>query len=399
MDKERKNFILISKDALCKDYLHIYGKKAYQVATPNIDELVAKGTLFNNYYCAAGSTVMAFYSMCTGQFAHETDFQMYERIHFQYKGETIFTKAKKIGFDKCHIVWDVDWGFLPEYFDYFRNDVTIHNIDGFRERVSFHKKIEGAVKNNDKIAMDTLEMIRQKLQSLLETDESVFIWLHLPHVVRGRAGYGSDIDMFDKYVGMVRTLVSDECIAITADHGNLNGNHGKLAYGFDVYNKVANIPLILPRKKGLSVYNGNVSSVDLFSLLFENEIPHRNFVYCDSAYRAQKSRKLAIVYKDYKYIYTKKNGNEELYNLTLDPEESFSLMSDKWFDVDRKVFVNISEELYFPRMDELANIRKKMREERKRIWRNGTFKVVVKSNIKDKLRPIKDWYMRQKKDW
>ena len=50
-------------------------------------------------------------------------------------------------------------------------------------------------------------------------------------------------------------------------------------------------------------------------------------------------------------------------------------------------------------MDELANIRKKMREERKRIWRNGTFKVVVKSNIKDKLRPIKDWYMRQKKDW
>lgn len=74
-------------------------------------------------------------------------------------------------------------------------------------------------------------------------------------------------------------------------------------------------------------------------------------------------------------------------------------MSDKWFDVDRKVFVNISEELYFPRMDELANIRKKMREERKRIWRNGTFKVVVKSNIKDKLRPIKDWYMRQKKDW
>lgn len=392
--KDRKVFILVSKDALCRDYLHQYGKLPGQFATPNIDELVAKGTLFTNYYCAAGSTVMAFYSMATGQFAHETDFQMYERINYQYKGETLFTKAKQRGYSQCHIVWDIDWGFLPEYFDYFRDDVTLHNIDGFRERVSFHKKVQGAVSNDDRVAYETLEMIKQKLISILDTEDSVFIWLHLPHVVRGRAGYGSDIDMFDEYIGMIRSLVPDECIAITADHGNLNGHKGKIAYGFDVYDSVANIPLITPRKHGIEVCTDNVSAVDLYSLIFEEDIPKRKFVYCDSAYRAQKSRKLAIIYKNFKYIYRKKDGSEELYDTAYDPNERFSIMEDKWFDVDRKIYVESKEEYYYPHWDDLPTIRKILREERDRIWRNGSLPVIIKSNIKDKLRPIKEWYIR-----
>ena len=392
--KERKVFVLVSKDALCKDYLHHYGEKPYQFKTPNIDDLVSKGTLFTNYYCAAPSTVMAFYSMCTGMFAHDTDFQMYERINFQYKGQTAFTMMKDCGYDEAHIVWDEDWGFLPEYFDYFRNDVVIHNIDGFRERVSFHKKVQGAVRNNDQNAYQVLDMIKEKLIELLNTDKSVFIWLHLPHVVRGRAGYGGDIDMFDEYIGMVRTLVSDNCIAITADHGNLNGQKNKLAYGFDPYEKAICIPLITPRIDNLDVYRGNVSSIDLFRIILNKNILNREFVYCDTAYRAQKTRKLAIIKDNFKYIYTKKNGKEELYDLKFDPEEHFSLISDKWYDIDRKLYVESREEYYYPYWDELPDIRKIFREERKRIWKNGDFKVVLKSNIKDKLRPLYDRYIR-----
>ena len=391
---ERKIFILVSKDALCKDYIHHYGSKPYQFKTPNIDELVKKGTLFTNYYCAAPSTVMAYYSMCTGEFAHETDFQMYERINYQYVGDTAFTLMKQCGYDEAHIVWDEDWGFLPEYFDYFRNDVTIHNVEGFRERVSFHKKIQGAVKNNDENAYQVLNMIKDKLSSLLDTDKSVFIWLHLPHVVRGRAGYGSDIDMFDEYVGMVRSLVPDDCIAITADHGNLNGQKNKLAYGFDAYEKAIHIPLITPRISDLEKYDGNVSSVDLFRIILTRNIPNRDFIYSDTAYRAQKSRKLAIIKGNFKYIYTKRTGEEELYDLAFDPEEHFSLMNDKWYDVDRKLYVECKEEYYYPHWDELPALRKLFRDERKRIWRNGDFKVVLKSNIKDKLRPLYDRYIR-----
>lgn len=388
------NFILISKDALCKDYIHLYGDYPGQFPTPNLDELAKKGTVFTNYYCAAPSTVMAFYSMCTGQFAHETDFQMYERCHFQYKGETLFTKLHDIGFDECHIVWDEDWGFLPEYYDYFRKDVQIHNIDGFRERVSFHKKNDGVVKTDDFKSEEILLFIKGILSELLKTEKNVFIWLHLPHVVRGRAGYGSDIDMFDKYIGMVRGLVDDSCIAITADHGNLNGFRGKLAYGFDVYDRAACIPLITPRINNLERCDSNTSSVDLFTILFEKHIPERKFVYCDSAYRAQKSRKLAIIGGHYKYIYNKKDGSEELYDLLYDPNEQFSLMEDKTWDPDRKLYVMSSEEYHYPYWHELFEVREKFRKEKQRIWRNGDLIVVLKSNIKDKLRPLYDRYVR-----
>lgn len=389
-----KKFILISKDALCKDYLHHYGDRPGQFKTPNLDDLANKGTLFMNHYCAAPSTVMAFYSMCTGKFAHETNFQMYERCHCQFKGETLFTKLKKIGFDDCHIVWDEDWGFLPEYFDYFRNDVNIHNIDGFRERVSFHKKIQGAVKNDDSKAIEVMTMIEGVLKDLLNQDKNTFIWLHLPHVVRGRAGYGSDIDMFDKYIGMVRNLVDDSCIAVTADHGNLNGYRGKLAYGFDAYDRATRIPLVTPRINGMSTCQINTSAVDMFDIIFKHEIPNREFIYCDTAYRAQKSRKLSLMYKNFKYIYNKRDGSEELYDLSYDPEENFSLMDDKSYDIDRKLYVVSREEYYYPRWDELPQIRNIMRAEKNRIWRNGDFKVVLKSNIKDVLRPLYDRYIR-----
>ena len=391
---ERKVFILVSKDALCKDYLHHYGEKPFQFKTPNIDELVDKGTLFTNYYCAAPSTVMAFYSMCTGMFPHDTDFQMYERINFQYKGDTAFTMMKDCGYDEAHIVWDEDWGFLPEYFDCFRDDVSIHNIEGFRERVSFHKKVEGAVKNDNHQAYFTLNRIKDKLVNLLDTEKSIFIWLHLPHVVRGRAGYGSDIDMFDEYVGMVRSLVPDDCIAITADHGNLNGQKNKLAYGFDPYEKAVHIPLITPRINDSKKIDTNLSSIDLFRVILKKEVPLRNFIYSDTAYRAQKSRKLAIIKDNYKYIYTKSTGEEELYDLLYDPEEHFSIMQDKWFDVDRKLYVESKEEYYYPFWDKLPALREMFQQERKRIWRNGDLKVVIKSNIKDKLRPIYDKYIR-----
>jgi len=391
---QEKKFVLISKDALCIDYLHLYKSRKGQFATPNIDELAGKGTVFTNYYCAAPSTVMAFYSMGTGQFAHETNFQMYERIHYPFKDYTSFDMIHSCGYDEAHIVWDEDWGFLPEYFDYFRNDVTIHNIDGFRERVSFHKKIQGDVVSDDNKAFEVMEMIKGKLEELLDTPKSVFIWLHLPHVVRGRAGYGSDIDMFDKYVGMVRSLVSDDCIAITADHGNLNGYRGKLAYGFDVYQRAIHIPLITPRIKDVEICTTNTSSVDLFKILLYKDIPAREYVYSDTAYRAQKSRKLAIIKGHYKYVYTKKTGTEELYDLEYDPEENFSLMEDKCYDVDRKLYVLSKEEYYYPYWSRLPEIRKNMREEKNRIWRNGDLKVVLKSNFKDILRPLYDRYIR-----
>lgn len=360
----------------------------YSSRPPNLDALLEQGTLFTNYYTAAPSTVMSFYSMATGQFAHETEFQMYERVHLEVRGETIFTKAKAQGYDSCHIIWDEMWDVLPQYYDYFRDDVQIHSVKELRESVGVHKKGDGDLFFDNAKAQKTLDRIEELLMTILSQGENVFIWLHLPHVLSGRACYGADVGLFDQYIGMVRKHVPDDSIVITADHGNMNGLKGKLAYGFDVYNKVASIPLIVPRIDGQTTCTKNVSSVDLYSIIFEGVIPDRKFIYCDSAYRAQKSRKLAIIYKEFKYIYNKKSKQEELYDLRYDPNEDFSLIDDDLFDVDRKINVKIREEYYYPHWAIIPEIRELMRQERKRIWKDGSFALILKSNLKDMLRPL-----------
>lgn len=388
---DKNVFILISKDAMCTDYLHFYGERKGQFKTPNLDELVAKGTLFFNHYTAAVSTVMSFYSMVMGKFAHETDFQMYERCHLKVHGETLFKKLKKIGFNKCHCIWDEHWNLLFDYYDYF-DDVEVHNIP-LKESVGVHKVRTGELFSNDQKAKETLDNAERLIREIIKNDENVFVWLHLPHVLSGRSSYGSDIDLFDQYVGMIRKYFPDDCIAVTADHGNLNGFKGKLAYGFDVYEKSARIPLITPRIEELSICEENTSSVDLFSILFQKKIVHRDFIYCDSAYRAQKHRKLAIIYKHYKYIFNKKDSTEELYDLLYNPEESMSIMKDKLFDVDRKISIMIREEYFYPLWNTLPEIRQLMLAEKKRVWRNGDLRVVVKSNLKDLIRPLYDYFL------
>ena len=383
-----KKYVIISKDALCCDYLTLYGEKKCSSNTPNIIELANKGTLFKNHYTAAPSTVMSFYSMCTGIYSHDTDYQMYEKKRYAVDCETIFTRVRDLGYEECHLIWDPDWDVLLEYFDYFRDDVTIHSFDGFRESVGVHKKTEGEMFYDSEKEKETFDRIEALMKTLLTSDKSTFVWIHFPHVIRGHACYGADISLFDRYVGMIRKYIDDEYIAITADHGNMNGSKGKLAYGHDVYNKAIKIPLIAPRIADVSICERNTSSTDLFEILFSKQIPMSEFVYSDSAYRAQKNRKLAILYGKYKYIYNKKDKTEELYDLEYDPDENFSIMSDVLFDVDRKINISIREQYYYPYWSELPRIRSFLREQRKKIWRNGTASVVFKSWLKDLVRPI-----------
>lgn len=381
MDK----FVLISKDAMCTDYLPTYGNKQWK--TPNIDVLAERGTVFHNHYTAAPSTVMSFYSMITGEYGHETKYEMYEKINDIYEGETFFTKLNAKGYES-HIIWDPSMMALKQYFDCFRDDVEIHALDGFRQGVGAHYSHEGFLNTDTQREKSTFEMVEKEIRDVLSTGKKVFLWIHFPHVINGKVAYGSDIELFDKYVGLIRSMVDDECIAITADHGNMNGHKGKICYGYDVYQSAIRVPLITPKFDNMDVCVSNTSSVDLYNILFEKKIPNRKFIYSDTAYRAQKHRKLAIIHDHYKYVYNKKTSTEELYDLNFDPNEEFSIIEDFVFDTDRKINAPSREVYYYPQWDKLQEIRDKMRTEKERIWKNGSFKVVLKSNIKDILRPI-----------
>ncbi len=277
---------------------------------------------------------------------------------------------------------------LPEYFDCYRNDVTIHELDGFRQGVGAHYAHEGFLVPDEEKKEKTYRLVENEIRTILDSEDDIFLWVHFPHVINGEVAYGSDIELFDKFVGLIRTIVPDECIALTADHGNMNGHKGKICYGYDVYQPAIRIPLIVPRIDELREYMGNSTSTDLFTILFEKKIPKHKFVYSDSAFCGQEHRKLAIIYDHFKYIYNKKTGIEELYDIEYDPGEEFSLMEDYVYDIDRKFNAPSRELYYYPNWGELDRIREIMRQEKKRIWKNGSKRTEIKSKIKDCIRPL-----------
>lgn len=365
----RDSILLFTKDAFPCEYLPCYGNRYWKGKTPNFDELANKGTLFTRFYTAAPSSAMAYMAMFTGKYSHEQNIKAYIPLVKSYEGETLFDKARVRGFE-CHVIWDEIWMSTSYKHSLCYGEGTIfHALHGLRQGVGFHYKHEGFLQPSVEKEDATLKMIEQEIQSITNKGK-VFVWFHLPHVINGRVGYGGDIDLHDRVLGIMRKYFDDSNIFVSADHGNMNGKKGILGYGFHVYEPAIRIPLITPRKAGLSVCETPISNIDWDKIIFGgDQIPTREVIISDSAYYAQPSRKTAFIYDKYRYIYNKATKAEELYDIEWDPEQNFNLMQDTCYDPDRKV-INISRELYFyPDWDELTAIREKMRNEKNAIWR------------------------------
>lgn len=370
--------ILLSKDALGKFYLPIYGNNFW--STPNIDELAKKGTIFNRHYTAAPSSAMSYYSMFTGLFPMESNMSTYHIISEKdkFKGKTFFDKAYDLGYE-CHIIWDSVWDKTARlHSDCYGEHTIFDSIDGIRQPTGVHAIDGQKIIRDDDLAQETLKIIINKIAELTKI-ENLFLWVHIPHVIKGRVGYGSDIDLFDSLVGYIRNYFDDDCIFITSDHGNMNGSHGKLGYGFDVNEEAINIPLITPMIEGEKCINFPTSNVDLFELIFERKIVKREFVFSDSAYYAQLHRKLAIIYGDYKLIHSFAGNKDELFDVVYNPIESQNLFNSKQYDIDRKKYCNINELYFYPNWEEIDITKRKLIDKKNEIWKKPNKMQIIRA--------------------
>lgn len=372
MTKNQNSVILISKDALGNFYLPVYGNTYWKAKTPNMDELAAKGTVFRRHYTAAPSSAMSYFSMWTGLYAHETNRKDYLPIKEKEGFESFFDKAYKNGFE-CHIIWDSKWMTTAKLYSECYGDHVIYNdLYEIRQPVGSHQQRKEAVKCNLKQEKETISRIRQELEKIVSSDKKIFIWMHLPHVLRGRNTYGSDIDVYDEIIGIAREYFNDDNIFVSSDHGNMNGTHGKIGYGFDVYEASINIPLITPRIDGREYVDYPTTTCDIYDIIFNRTIPKHEVVYSDSAYYCQINRKLAIIYGRYKYIFNRINHAEELYDVIFDPGENVNLITDFKYDTDRHLTCPTRELYFYDKWEELPSIRKKLRDEKNKIWREGS---------------------------
>jgi hypothetical protein len=368
LPKNKKSILLITKDVLRADYLPVYGNNYWH--TPNITALAEQGTVFRRHYTAAPSSAMSYTAMFTGLYPHQLDRRKYSEVKPFTQCPTLFDILADAGFS-CHVIWDKHWLKTAYPFSKIYGDerTTFHNLD-ISQSVGPHK-IESA-KIDEAIVETTIADIAVELKLAFKGDGDQFVWIHLPHVMKGRSGYGSDIDVFDKIVGKARGIVGDDSIYISADHGHMNAEKGIPVYGFHVYEGAARIPLITPRIMGRSEIEFATSNTQLMDILLHQKIQQEKIIFSDTQYYLQSNRKLAIIYDNYKYIYNKRDRTEEMYDLNWDAEENVNLLIDRWYDRNRKYYYNIRELVFYPEWEKVDALYSNFTTIRESMWRSGS---------------------------
>ncbi|MBQ9531648.1 MAG: sulfatase-like hydrolase/transferase [Eubacterium sp.] len=363
---------IISKDALSKEALPTYKNKYWK--TPNIDELAKKGTVFTKYYAAAGSTWMAMSAMMAQRYTYQFENRKTYTLVPQGEYPSIFDRLHSEGFE-CHVIWNWDWHRDADMFsgEFASNGKTIfHDLDVAQPCGSHRKNYREEIQRNDELLKDSLEKIYSEIDSIDYTKKQ-FVFMHLPHVILGRRCYMDDIDVHDEIVGHVRKLVGDDSIYVTSDHGHMNLHKGITGYGFDLYEPIINIPLITPRINNLQTCDALLSEINLWDIVFDKKIPENDYVLCDTAYYAQPQRKLAVITNKYKYVFTKENHQEALYDLEWDPDENFNILEKYMFDKERGSWVTINELYFYPYNEQAFEEAEKLRKIKNDIWREPEF--------------------------
>lgn len=381
------NIIFITKDAMNKHILPTYGNLYWK--TPNIDELAKKGTIFNRHYTAAGSTAMAFTSMAIENYCYTTNRRVYANEE-KMNGKTIFDKLYNEGYE-CHILWDDSYTkFADSHFRCEGIYTQIHSLQNIKQQPSKHiKGVFDDISLNEDETQIALDIIYKELITIKKNSKKkIFIWLHLPHVMRGRQGYGSDIDVYDKVIGIARELFSDEDIFMSADHGHMNGWKNKYHYGYDVNEEVICIPLIAPLINNVKEINFPTSTIQMFDILYKRKIEPLEYVMSETAYYAQPKRKIAIIKGKYKYCYDKENDKEFLYDLEFDKEENHNLVYPEFYDTDRFLWYSTVQCFFYPFWKQAHVELEKFRKIKKEMWKNGTKLEEIKNKLIHRIKCI-----------
>jgi len=178
-----------------------------------------------------------------------------------------------------------------------------------------------------------------------------------------KALYDAEIYEMDETLGILieelenSGLLEKTVIVITSDHGEEFLEHGSIEHGGNLYEEATHIPLIifLPKNGGYLEVNELVQSIDLMPTVLDLvniKIPDyargisllplmkqdKHVFFGRYIYAQAQNDKISCRFKDWKYIsdldmdgesYVLNGKNEELYDLSSDPQEKTNLIGVK----------------------------------------------------------------------
>ncbi|RRJ29478.1 sulfatase [Halocatena pleomorpha] len=301
----KKNIVLLSVDALRADHLTCYGYG--ERTTPNIDTLASNSLHFENAYSTSSHTREAVPSILTGR--HPTNAIVED---FSLDSETIATSVADThisGAFHSNPYVSRAYGFDTD-FDKFYDDMYLGRSRLF---ALAQRALDRFVFNRGEYHARAEEINRRSLDWIdsLDDENPFFLWNHYMDVhgpynppfessriskvdaqrlydrlAKGAPSkedvrlaknlYDGEIRYVDAWIGQFldqlrkRDLFEQSLIVLTADHGDLFGEHGRYAHPRFVYPELTRVPMIVSTPNvAPNVINNVVSTLDIFPTMLD----------------------------------------------------------------------------------------------------------------------------------
>lgn len=374
------NVILVIVDALRADRLGCYGSE--DGFTPEIDALARNGLLFTSAYSNATFTFPSTASLFTStlppvhRISHDPKrAEMMRQLSNAYvllpevfkdagyttalitfpgwvsptanylQGVDVWTESERsdtelLQASESFITEHADEPFFLylhfiEMHDYYHSEHLFGDADLDELEISDNLKSLAGMKPSK--AYDILAKVLNQPGGLTEADLAYM-----------QAAYGRGLVETDRVIGELARhleslgLTDSTVLAITADHGEQFGEHGRLVHGGDAYyNELIHIPFVVSNPRLYPepvVATTPITSIDFAPTLLDlvglsspsvfqgEDMAHRYDE--DRVVFATDGRTWKALNREWSYIYSKPKKREELYNLVDDPGETKNVLAD-----------------------------------------------------------------------
>ena len=247
---ERLNVVLISIDTLRAD---LQSKAGGRSITPNLERLSQDSVVFDRAYSLASYTAKSVGPFLLGKYSSETHRGW---SHFnRFSSRDVFV-AQRLQQANVHTV------SVQGFWYFFMNTGLERGFDWINKSAApAQVSVDGdSTTNSDKLSDAAIaELAKPELLV-----QPFFMWIHYvdPHAEyvahegfdfgpSSRQRYDGEVAFVDYHLGRVldaleKSLVYDHTVVIvTSDHGEAFGEHGMIRHGFELWEELVRVPLIV----------------------------------------------------------------------------------------------------------------------------------------------------------
>lgn len=322
---------------------------------PNLTEFEKKAVSYTRAYSVSSYTAMSFGGFLSGRYPGEIDRSGYFFSSYPdsvtFFPELLQKAAVRTMAGHAHFYFDGRAGF-HQGFDVYRM------VPG----IQVDNKTDRSITSPDHVKLATELLSEQGLG----VDRPFFAWFHFmdPHDVyhqhedtkkwgkKSRDRYDSEVEFTDRHLGELLRFVEKQpwadrtAVIVTADHGEAFGEHKQSRHGFEIWDTVVHVPLMI-RAPGITARRIDVprSGIDLAPTILEltgapaepsfqgtslvpelygKDAPARE-VIIDLPRTSDNDRRRAMVWGPHKLTAYGDDFRYELYDLANDPGETKDL--------------------------------------------------------------------------